>query len=56
MFYCFELIKVTVADGPVGVLLPPSSELPKSYRFVIPGINFGKVPDAVTDFLFFWIN
>ena len=37
MFYYFELIKVTVADGPVGVLPPPSSELPKSYRFVIPG-------------------
>ena len=37
MFYYFELIKVTVADGAVGVLPPLSSELPKIYRFVIPG-------------------
>ena len=57
IFYSFELVKVTVTDGPVGVLRSPSLlELPKSYRFVIPGrlgINFGKVTDTVTDFLLF---
>ena len=29
MLYCFELIKVTVADGPVSVLAPPSQNCPK---------------------------
>ena len=37
ILYCFELIKVTVTDGPVSVLSPSLSELPKSYRFAIPG-------------------
>ena len=40
MFYYFELIKVTVADGPVSVLPPPSQNCPK-------------VTDTVTDFIFF---
>ena len=29
MFYYFELIKVTVADGPVSVLPPASQNCPK---------------------------
>ena len=29
MLYYFELIKVTVADGPVGVLPPASQNCPK---------------------------
>ena len=36
----FELIKVTVTDGPVGVLPPPSSNCQESYRFVIPEYYF----------------
>ena len=35
MFYYFDLVKVTVADGPSVSF--PLSELPKSYRFVILG-------------------
>ena len=37
ILYCFELIRVTIANGPISVLSPSLSELPKSYRFVIPG-------------------
>ena len=29
MFYYFELLKVTVTDGPVSVLPPPSHNCPK---------------------------
>ena len=35
------------------VFSPLLLELPNSYRFAIPGINFGKVTDAVTDFYYF---
>ena len=47
-------MKVTVTDGPVGVLPPSLLELPKklpirnSWEF-----NFGKVTDTVTDVSYF---
>ena len=54
MFYYFELIKVTVANGPVGVLRSSLLELPKKLPIRNSWESIRKVTGTVTDFFFYF--
>ena len=49
----FEIIKVTIADGPVSVLPPPSQNCPKVTDSYFLGINFGKLRIPLPIFYYF---
>ena len=53
ILYYFELIKVTVADGPVSVLPPPLRIAQKLPIRNCWKLRIGELPDTVTDFLLF---